>query len=365
MFIFFAILVTICVFLCLVLALFFLLTPRGTVPVNRTLTALLIVFGLQIIYSFMTSNYAFEYFMEWHKPIFLIRLTSLLSGPLLFFYVTVFLKKKELYFDRNLFHFLPFVVSLIVVTVYFQHVEHFVIWESNIDLYITILILVSHCFYIVLSVVSLSSSKIGFKDMFRNIRTAPQTNWLQILLMGFIMLWMVNLNSFAIYMIVQKPGWCAYTVSIFALILFLFLTLLMFLIMIKPDVYYVVTKYRNNKVQEKDRDSYLRKLNPYMAEQKPYLNPDISLESLAAELEINPRVLSQIINESMGKSFKQYILDYRIRESMKILAGDKEKKLTILEVLYQVGFNSKSAFNYQFKLYTSLTPQEYRSKCVA
>ena len=365
MFIFFAILVTICVFLCLVLALFFLLTPRGSVPVNRTLTALLIVFGLQIIYSFMTSNYAFEYFMEWHKPIFLIRLTSLLSGPLLFFYVTVFLKKKELYFDRNLFHFLPFVVSLIVVTVYFQHVEHFVIWESNIDLYITILILVSHCFYIVLSVVSLRSSKIGFKDMFRNIRTAPQTNWLQILLMGFIILWMVNLNSFTIYMIVQKPGWCAYTVSIFALILFLFLTLLMFLIMIKPDVYYVVTKYRNNKVQEKDRDSYLRKLNPYMAEQKPYLNPDISLESLAAELEMNPRVLSQIINESMGKSFKQYILDYRIRESMKILAGDKEKKLTILEVLYQVGFNSKSAFNYQFKLYTSLTPQEYRSKCVA
>jgi AraC-like DNA-binding protein len=206
------------------------------------------------------------------------------------------------------------------------------------------------------------SSKIGFKDMFRNIRTAPQTTWLQILLIGFIILWMVNLNSFAIYMILQKPVWCAYTVSIFVLILFLFLTLLMFLVMMKPDIYYVITKYKNNKIKEQDREDHLRKLNSYMAEQKSYLNPDISLESLAAELEMNPRVLSQIINESIGKSFKQYILDYRIRESMKILASDKEKRLTILEVLYQVGFNSKSAFNYQFKLYTSLTPQEYRTK---
>ena len=79
---------------------------------------------------------------------------------------------------------------------------------------------------------------------------------------------------------------------------------------------------------------------------------------------MNPRLLSQIINETYRKNFKGYILEYRIRESMKILADSKHAKLTILEVLYQVGFNSKSAFNNQFKLYTNLTPIEYRSKAI-
>jgi AraC-like DNA-binding protein len=109
---------------------------------------------------------------------------------------------------------------------------------------------------------------------------------------------------------------------------------------------------------------YLARLKAFMEAQKPFLNPDISLEILANEISVNPRILSQIINESFNKSFKSYILEYRIAESMKILADQKARKLTILEVLYQVGFNSKSAFNNQFKLYTNLTPQEYRSKYV-
>jgi AraC-like DNA-binding protein len=97
---------------------------------------------------------------------------------------------------------------------------------------------------------------------------------------------------------------------------------------------------------------------------KPYLNPDITLESLSIEISVNPRILSQIINESFKKNFKSYILEYRIKESMKILADTKHRKLTILEILYQVGFNSKSAFNNQFKIYTNLTPIEYRSKVI-
>jgi len=101
-----------------------------------------------------------------------------------------------------------------------------------------------------------------------------------------------------------------------------------------------------------------------METNKPFLNPEITLESLANEISVNPRILSQIINETFKKNFKSYILEYRIKESMKILADSKHSKLTILEILYQVGFNSKSAFNNQFKLFTNLTPIEYRSKAV-
>jgi AraC-like DNA-binding protein len=101
-----------------------------------------------------------------------------------------------------------------------------------------------------------------------------------------------------------------------------------------------------------------------MEANKPFLNPDITLELLAGEIGVSPRILSQIINETYKKNFKSYILEYRIKESMKILADARQSKLTILEILYQVGFNSKSAFNNQFKLFTNLTPLEYRSKAI-
>jgi len=183
-------------------------------------------------------------------------------------------------------------------------------------------------------------------------------------LLGFIVVWIVNLNSFAIIMILRKPGWCAYTASIYALTAFLFVNALIFTILLKPDVFYIITKYRNNKLEEHIKRDYLQRLNLYMETNEPFLNPEISLESLANEISVNPRDLSQIINETFKKNFKGYILEFRIKKSMKMLADSNCCKLTILEILYNVGFNSKSAFNYQFKLYTNLTPQEYRSKFI-
>jgi AraC-like DNA-binding protein len=53
---------------------------------------------------------------------------------------------------------------------------------------------------------------------------------------------------------------------------------------------------------------------------------------------------------------------FRIRKAMEILKDPAKKDLTILEILYDVGFNSKSSFNTAFKKYTQTTPTEYRKK---
>ncbi len=213
-----------------------------------------------------------------------------------------------------------------------------------------------------MSVISLKSMNISFTSFFKSIKISTPTTWLQILLLGFIIIWILNLNSWAIIMIVQKPSWCAYTASIYALIAFLFVNSIMLLLLLNPDVYYKITKYKNTKLKVEDKNEYLLKLNNYIEINKPYLNPEITLESLANEISLKPRILSQIINETYSKTFKNYILEFRIKESMQILSDSKYSKLTILEILYKVGFNTKSSFNNQFKLYTNLTPQEYRAK---
>ena len=47
---------------------------------------------------------------------------------------------------------------------------------------------------------------------------------------------------------------------------------------------------------------------------------------------------------------------------MELLASNDRKEYTILKILYEVGFNSKSSFNTAFKKHTGLTPTEYRQK---
>lgn len=361
---FFTILTTISLFMTAILALFFFVTKRGFALENRLLALLLIVFDLQIFYSYTTSVFAFEYFMAWHKPLFIIRQTSFLIGPLIYFYINSFLKRKEVFLSTVSLHFLPFSITVMFLFLYNIRVDRFVIWESVLDFDTTILILIQNLIYIVLSVQSMRSENTGFKDLFKSLITSPQHRWLQVLLIGFILVWIVNLNSFALYMIIQRPGWCAYTESIYALTVFLLISAILFILLLKPDAYYIVAKYRNTRLKESDKSEFLQRLETYMKEKKPYLNPDITLEFLAREISVNPRILSQIINETYKKNFKGYILEYRIRESMKILADSRHSRLTVLEVLYQVGFNSKSAFNNQFKLYTHQTPLEYRARFI-
>lgn len=56
--------------------------------------------------------------------------------------------------------------------------------------------------------------------------------------------------------------------------------------------------------------------------------------------------------------------EYRIEKAMEILKDPSQKELTVLEILYQVGFNSKSSFNTSFKKYTGKTPTDFRKQAL-
>jgi len=351
------------IFAAVILALFFFVTIKGNRTGNKLLSLLLVLFCLQIIYSFTTSNYAFFNYMQWHKLLYLIKQTSFLTGPVIFIYVRSCLKQNENLKLSHIFHVAPFIGSLLFLLSYYTTRNNFVIWESgNLDLYFTILILFHNLTYIVLSILDIAaSSKSSGLPFNTRYRSFPFV-WLSTLLLGFIALWIVQLNAFAIIILAGKEDLCAYTTSIFALTVFLFITIVMILVLLKPEIYYAIEKYQGSGVDEASRKLYLQKLTDYMVNSKPYLNPDASLQSIANAISLSPRIVSQIINESCQSNIKSYINEYRVRESMRLLSDPAGAEKTVLEILYEVGFNSKSVFNYQFKKVTGVTPQEYRSK---
>lgn len=103
-------------------------------------------------------------------------------------------------------------------------------------------------------------------------------------------------------------------------------------------------------------------LNEYMAESEPFLDPTLTIYNLSIQTNIPVRDLSLLINHDLNQHFFDFVNSFRIQKAMEILKNPGKKDLTVLEILYEVGFNSKSSFNTAFKKYTDFTPTEYRKK---
>jgi len=113
---------------------------------------------------------------------------------------------------------------------------------------------------------------------------------------------------------------------------------------------------------EKEYNAALSKLQQYMVEEKPFLNPSLTIQDVSAAIEIPVRDLSLLINHKLQQHFYDFVNTYRIENAMEILKDDAKSKVTILEILYEVGFNSKSSFNTAFKKHTGNTPTLYRKQ---
>jgi AraC-like DNA-binding protein len=104
---------------------------------------------------------------------------------------------------------------------------------------------------------------------------------------------------------------------------------------------------------------YTKRLLKYISEEKPYLNPELSLRLLADQIDIHPNQLSWLLNESIGKNFNEFINYYRV-EAFKALCNDpKNVHITLMGLAYDSGFNSKTVFNTYFKKETGLTPKQF------
>jgi AraC-like DNA-binding protein len=104
---------------------------------------------------------------------------------------------------------------------------------------------------------------------------------------------------------------------------------------------------------------YTARLLHYIDEKRPYLNPELSLRSLAAEIDIHPNQLSWLINESLDKNFNEFINHYRVETFKQLSQDPKNARITLMGLAYESGFNSKTVFNSSFKKETGLTPKEF------
>ncbi|MEK1929691.1 MAG: AraC family transcriptional regulator, partial [Pararhizobium sp.] len=90
-----------------------------------------------------------------------------------------------------------------------------------------------------------------------------------------------------------------------------------------------------------------------------YRDVDLNLDRLARKLRTPARQISAAINRATGKNVSQYVNDYRIAEACGLLA-ETEKPVT--QIMFEVGFQTKSNFNREFRRVADMTPLEWRER---
>jgi AraC-like DNA-binding protein len=114
----------------------------------------------------------------------------------------------------------------------------------------------------------------------------------------------------------------------------------------------------------KGRDlEYLRLVLRLMQQDKIFLDSELTLKKTAARIGANTSYLSKALNEYLGMGFSDFINHFRIEEAKRIMAADDQNEWDIVDICYEVGFNSMSSFYRIFKLHTGTSPAEFLRSC--
>ncbi len=108
-----------------------------------------------------------------------------------------------------------------------------------------------------------------------------------------------------------------------------------------------------------DLQQEMEKLDAYMLQHKPFLSSEIKIGDLAKQLDIPRQELSRWINQGLQKNFFDFINDYRVQEFIQLRQSSEYSKHNTLELAFQAGFNSKSAFNRAFRKVTGHSPRSF------
>jgi len=308
----------------------------------------------------------------------------LLHGPFLYWYIRVLIIQSLRVKPIDFLHFIPFAlfnlfligVSLFPETAVKIRLDHLEVEHNSPGIFNFFLALtaLSGPVYFGLSLALFKKHDINIFNNFSSLENID-LSWLRKLVYTFGVVWTFLMAFAAIHHIFHLFSWNFCTDGL-SLSLSVFIILLGYFGLKQKEIFsgyegsefvtgrYSEQKYAGSILKEADARMYAERLVSYMAEKKPYLNPDLNLPQLAGDLNIPSHYLSQVINQNTGHNFYDFINHYRVEEVKNKIIDPLYQKYSILGIAFDAGFNSKSAFNRAFKYITGQTPTHYKKQHV-
>jgi AraC-like DNA-binding protein len=116
-------------------------------------------------------------------------------------------------------------------------------------------------------------------------------------------------------------------------------------------------KYKNAPLSDGEAQEISDKLISAMRDEQLFETPGLTLRDLTDKLGISQNKASQVLNKHLNAGFYDFVNSWRVAQA-KLLIQSESKSL--IEIAYEVGFNSKSTFNAAFKKHSEQTPSQYK-----
>lgn len=99
-----------------------------------------------------------------------------------------------------------------------------------------------------------------------------------------------------------------------------------------------------------------------LEQERPYEGENLNLELLANKIPTTSRKLSALLNHKLETPFYDLINNYRVEAVKEKMSQPQYANYTLLALVYESGFNSKTSFNRIFKNKTGLSPSAYKKQ---
>jgi AraC-like DNA-binding protein len=194
-------------------------------------------------------------------------------------------------------------------------------------------------------------------------------NWLRLLILGALLSFIIGFVAFELIIgnSISEPRNAFYIIAtvntVFIFVLGYFGLRQPHIFVTRPEqAQQAKEKYMHSGLNEAESDRIIRDLKKFMKDERPFLDPKLTLAGLANQLGTSPNRLSQVLNSELGVTFYDFINDYRIEEVKQQLINPEKSHITLLGIALESGFNSKSSFNKLFKEKTGQTPSQFKKE---
>lgn len=362
-----------------------LITKKNKTTADKILATWLLVTGIHLAFFYIFIN---NIILQWPLLLGIQIPLPLLHGPFLFLYTAALTNQLS---SRKWvwLHFVPVAMAYLLMLPFFLLPDSKKIWVfknegagyEQTTAIIFIAILLSGLLYAIWSFKKLQQHRKNINNQFSNTEKIT-LNWLQYLVAGISIIWItvwVGEDTLIYTVVVLYVIFIGYfgikQVGIFTYRQPQEMTLS---IQPMPDVTTsqepiteVVAaanepgtiaekiKYQKSALSPGQMQAIHQQLSRLMQQEKLYKNPELTLAEVSQQLQVHPNILSQVINSAEQKSFFDYVNQLRVEEFKQLSAQPNSQQYTLLSLAFECGFNSKTAFNRNFKKVTGLSPSDY------
>ncbi|MCG8575730.1 MAG: AraC family transcriptional regulator [Flavobacteriales bacterium] len=331
---------------------------------KRTVNLLGILLLLTVIIMFGRITYQPEFLLKYWAFVSLPDVLLFLFGPIIYQLTLSLLKLPKLSVKSKWLHYLPALIHIFILNTIlglilidkmpYMDMNHLVLLYKLMEG----AGILSCSFYLIKSFLIFQKHGNIYLQLYSSVE--PPVFLRHFFLVGstLIFIWagsfiakLFGLYEFMDYRIYQ----------LFWIALAFFIYFLTYQFLLHPGLFELlpIQLDKNTTENSEGEEERVNELLEFMKTTKPYLDPEINLETLARQSGFKRNDLSALINNSLGKNFFDLINSYRIQEFIELYQKHDKPKPTFIELAYQVGFNSKSVFNRAFKKETTTTPSQY------